>query len=235
MSVHIDELIEDARLRISSAQKHLAELSEAGITQEYLQTVTNKLDEVRLLDTGQKGAKHVFHAATREQYLAVDAGLALRSKILRIAKLTYLTDAAVRKEFKTRSNPPRTLEGLRAELDYMQKVVTKRKTELKKRGLQDADIEQLAVIEQELSSKDDAQAKAGIAGTNATKQRNKSAEELRGMLAEIRAAAEIAFEDKNPDVLREFASQYSRRGKAKNGKTVLADATKTAEVAASAK
>jgi hypothetical protein len=218
MSVHIDELVEDGRICISSAEKHLADLKEVGVDEDFLQLVQNKLNEVRELDTGQKGAKTNFHTATREQNSVLDAGLTIRSKVLHIAGLAFRTDAAVRKEFKTGTTPPKSLHALRAELDYMQKVVAKRKAELKKRGLKDADIEQLAAIEKDLSVKDDAQSKAEIAGTTATEKRNKAAHELRGMLAEIRAGAEIVYQEKNPEVLKEFASRYPHHAKGKNNK-----------------
>jgi hypothetical protein len=161
----------------------------------------------------------------------MEKGVALIRKTQAAAASVYGEgDKQRMKEFHVGVVSVTTVKVMTTELAYMKGVAEKRKIDLAKRGLKDADIAAFDTINAELTDNDASQEAAKKMQKEATAARNDSVGTLNNIMRSMRKAARVAFADK-PEMLVEFETITAARSGKKQEPVPAVNAAATASAA----
>jgi hypothetical protein len=203
MIEHLDVAVQEGNVLLGIIKKHASELAGNGIEAADIQALQNAIADTLAKNTLQTDAVQAVNDLTVLQNKSMEKGLALIRKTQNAAIAVYGEDKSRRKEFHIGMGSITTVKVMTTELVYMKGVADKRRVDLAKRGLKDADIAAYDTVIVELTDNDAAQEAAKKIQKEATAARNVSVEALNKMMKSLRKAAKVAFADK-PEMLVEF-------------------------------
>jgi hypothetical protein len=210
MSKGIDELLQDAAVRLTMANKYATELATAGITAEYLTTFEGKIGTLRTANTAFEEAKNRRAELTKNQEIQVKNSQSLIKKFRAAAQITFYGDELVLKEFHIGTNISSSVKSLSTELPYLQELAGRYATELATAGITADDIGALGTAANELVAIDQNQEESKNAQKVQKGVVNESQQAVKEMMFKIKKAAEIVF--MNDKVKKdEFKSVFPRK------------------------
>jgi hypothetical protein len=227
----LDVAVQEGNVLLGIIKKHAGELAGNGIEAEDIQVLQAAIADVFAKNKLQTDAVQAVSDLTVLQNKSMEKGLALIRKTQAAAASVYGEgDKQRMKEFHVGVVSVTTVKVMTTELAYMKGVAEKRKIDLAKRGLKDADIAAFDTINAELTDNDASQEAAKKMQKEATAARNDSVGTLNNIMRSMRKAARVAFADK-PEMLVEFETITAARSGKKQEPVPAVNAAATASAA----
>jgi len=123
MSQSVDELLQDAGVRLATARKYAKELGTAGISAEYLLTqFEGQIGTLRTENTAYGEAKNRQSELSESQGVQVLASQDVIRKLRAAAQSAFYGDKITQKEFGIGKDVPATVKALSTELPLLKEV-----------------------------------------------------------------------------------------------------------------
>ncbi len=122
MSQSVDELLQDAGVRLATARKYAKELGTAGISAEYLTQFEGQIGTLRTENTAYGEAKNRQSELSESQGVQVLASQDVIRKLRAAAQSAFYGDKITQKEFGIGKDVPATVKALSTELPLLKEV-----------------------------------------------------------------------------------------------------------------
>jgi hypothetical protein len=199
-----DYTLQDAKVELATAQKHIAGTSGSGINPDFITELENGIADATAKGKAQEDAIKAVGALTVKQNGSLTSALSLRAKLQNAAKAVYGTDdVQIMKEFHVGNDMGIAVKIVSTELTYLGGVAEKRQADLLKAGFTAADVASFAAFSAQLDANDTAQELAKKSQINATAARNASIKALQKSMKKVRNNARVVFGDDDA-ILLEF-------------------------------
>ncbi len=213
MNTAVNYNIQDANALDETIGRNEAALTEKGFPAENRTELKDRIIILTEKENTLNGKGKKLEDLTAGQNVIITESQGLVTKVRNAASGAYVGNARVLKQFNVGINKriPRAIGSLRSECEYLIPLVTEKKADLLKGGLQEADITALDEAPAKLIAADKQQEDAKKERNQATVERDEADKELKKIKTKIRKFVDTAFA-KNKSILIQFEPIPKGRG-----------------------
>ena len=211
MPESVDEKLQDANYLKETTLKYKNEMTEVGVTDEYVADFENRIRTVVAKDTAHREAENLVHLKTTEQKSAIRQSKAIMRKIKTAVKDAFYGNDDIYREFHIGMSVD-TVKAMLAELPYFRELTTRHLEQLSGSGISEADIAEIERCNTLVATIDSEQENNKRTRSTAYNERKEAMKSLQEIMYRIRKKADICFAD-DADKRNKFRTIIVRRRK----------------------